>query len=1715
MARIASPTATEGFGFTYADKVGAIALLRLLSRTAIADQALGYVVKVQFGQRPAGWHFDDILLTLERDGQLRHIGLSIKSATHVSTAGINSDLADLIWEQLNDGGPFNESTDHLGLVQPSVSSTLSEELDELYRWAHRQDDGQLPDWLQPGVANSIKRTLADSSNRGVGKDDVQRFFRALVVLPLDLDPPNDRDARDAVQDCLKVLANPSEADAESLWTHLCQAAADARGSAGSYDLSSLVHRLGPHFVFREHLRIEQDLKALREFSATRHLADIRDVIGNDLRLPTDQGLEALDKELAQGSAIFFIGKSGTGKSVVLKHFVEQCPAGELRLYFRADLASVSPTELESRLGLRHRFADCLTESMATQITLVIDQVDRLITEDQIANLVEVISCTKHLRPRLRLVFGCQTAEAERVLSRLSAVLERSEVRRYIYSPAQDDLFSTVAGRFPTLRNIVFRPELRHVLLTPKNLDLLVGRLGELGELTSGGITTQKQFVDWFWAKYVSEGGGGIAASTAMREVADLQADLMSPYVPPSSLSDRGSLDLLVRKELIAGDDQGITFRHDSYGDWARLRSIDDAGSLVEFFKERGKNPLWLRALRLWSAILLETKGSDAWKQLFEQFSGDGAVPWLVRDALLDGLALAAGSYEYLTELKDVFTASKGALLNRFLARFLFATSSPNDALAHAFAGEDSSSLTTYRAEFRVPHWYLWGPVVRFIAENAEDCRNLAPKLTEEVIQLWLESIPAGIPNTREIAELAVKIAADHLGAERGFRNETEYDFRVFRCLCLALKHVPEEAEPLIRQAIGRTGDDPFPNSQIKEGKRFLKTNSSFDMFGDSEVKGPWPDGPVARPSDRFREFVLMGGGLRELYDHNPKFAREVILAASIREPYLHEPRHMRIPMPDRELSIAEGRRFYPPFHNQGVFAYIFNLNPEWALELILTLVDFAVDRLLDEAAEVRGHDAAFDIIIGGKTHRIKGDANSFGWHRDAIGSPNLITCALMSLEKWLYEIIDKGEGDAILQGLVMELHSAPIVGLLLTVGKKYNWLFQERLRFLHFSEVVQWIDIELVVRNESHQMIAWTGKGEKEIEEALAWHNMPHRKQLLKAYAFLAINLIEGRQEAAEACKRWRKLAKRSSRDEKGSLDNLIAIYTFENYTFEEKDEGVLIQCNLPEAIQEAAQTHNASAARSIEPLNLAMRSRQLLNDDEASEQEVAELYERARKLESEAMEQDSVISREDALVGVATVILRLNIQADSAREGVRDWAVKTIVRVTLNPPTAWEHDSDHSVSDNQWCHFAAQALPSICAADPANLEYREALARIVEDGHYKTTAFLARAIFAVRSEYQNLYDQVVSLLRYRAIETMRLHETERKQQFSEYQMTSESWPDYQSFRKKFVDGTLSTDRPTLPSPVAVVREEPRGRHHGYDRDRARPLVDNHRLHYFISNLPWQSLPEDESARTDVIQQWDEQFEQVWLELTNGGEPETEGRSVQIYHNEYELFRSFGQLAASCPSSDQIISWGRSIFEVLPFAEHHAEQFFHGVFTRLLWGESPDPSAVQRWLELVEIAVGSRAPSVADWRRDYGWHDWEHWLVGNDHLLRRFSWKKHHSGFIEQHRTVYESWVRRMCKSERDFRNMLAFLELPACEGIRAQACIWINESLNGALPDGRGTEVSDSLASFLALSRAQVAQVRRTQPTVFDSFLDLTAMLNVRNNKLAMQLFEDVATLG
>ncbi len=185
---------------------------------------------------------------------------------------------------------------------------------------------------------------------------------------------------------------------------------------------------------------------------------------------------------------------------------------------------------------------------------------------------------------------------------------------------------------------------------------------------------------------------------------------------------------------------------------------------------------------------------------------------------------------------------------------------------------------------------------------------------------------------------------------------------------------------------------------------------------------------------------------------------------------------------------------------------------------------------------------------------------------------------------------------------------------------------------------------------------------------------------------------------------------------------------------------------------------------------------------------------------------------------------------------------------------------------------------------------------------------------------------------------------------------------------------------------------------------------------------------------------------------------------------------------------------------------------WEGFFDRLLAKRSRQ--AVSIWHLLVRTFLGSATPSVEAWDTDYGWHQWQHWLVGNTSHLRRFSWQVQNSDFVSENRGIYESWVRAMCQRARDLGECLPFLTLDACVGIQADACLWIRDGFEESLLDRDREQVKDHLSAFLEKARIAVLQARVAKPACFTAYLELLAMLSHRNDRLAMQLMDDVLTL-
>jgi hypothetical protein len=174
------------------------------------------------------------------------------------------------------------------------------------------------------------------------------------------------------------------------------------------------------------------------------------------------------------------------------------------------------------------------------------------------------------------------------------------------------------------------------------------------------------------------------------------------------------------------------------------------------------------------------------------------------------------------------------------------------------------------------------------------------------------------------------------------------------------------------------------------------------------------DGPSRAVPDGFRAAVLETPALNGLIAVRPSVASEVLLAVCIDEPKGHDPSESRFLIRER-LGLADWQKGYPAMYWKGPFLPFLQRAPEEGLNAIVRLVNYATERWIEgglgrKPTEEEQRRHAFKFEIKGKAVYWVGDCNVFGWHRYLVMGGVAIECALMALEKWLYDEIESGRG---------------------------------------------------------------------------------------------------------------------------------------------------------------------------------------------------------------------------------------------------------------------------------------------------------------------------------------------------------------------------------------------------------------------------------------------------------------------------------------------------------------------------------------------------------------------------------------------------------------------------------------------------------------------------------------------------------------------------------
>ena len=1230
----ASTKATGGGGYTFADKVAAAFLAQMLKRKFPIEADFGPITELHFETRDVGNPLDDLMLTLKRGQDVTRCAVSVKSTRQLTKAGFNSEFVGDAWEQWQGGGgsDFDREKDILGLIVGVIDEPTLHEWQELQKQAASTTPERLSARLHnEGQSSAIQRAIFESLRRSPDGGLRDPVATAPLVSRLRVLRFSDDREGDYINFCAEIVAGGTVEEGAKLWSRLLHLASEGRTTGAYFDLPKLVRVLRPDFELQDHPDFRSDWSKV-EATAAENISAVRGVLGAGIRLSRQEDIARLKGELAAHNAIVIAGESGSGKSAIVSQLIAE-PAGFKRVIWLngGQLSKTSQAELAQAFSLIHTIPELIANSSAQNCGFVLDAFEKF----EGAARGRAIELLRAIREESlvgwKVIVTCQPQSLESVKDALVEAGITDAKRVDFEKPSLPEVFDAVEA-VPGMRTLLLRGELQPILRNLMVLDwVLRADVAQRFSISRPWIG-ETEVIDCIWDRWVGSTAMNLARDALLRALGQREGERLGGAVhvdaiPPSELPLLGALSQegLIRVRL-----PSVQFAHDLMGDWARYRILKFQGSNApQMIKTLAPIPRWGRAIRLYAQSLTEHgSGLDEWRSASAQLAGGDAESTVAYDLFLDGLLLAPNSESLLEQVWPDLIADKGQILHRLLKRLVHVASFPD----WRFSGLGDAELAEQsQVWFRIPQPLYWVPVLRALSRHVADLAKVALMQGAEVCALWLRTMPPGMPGRKEASLLALEMAKEAQGliAEGMFFGDAEKV--IYEAVLSAAPEFPEDVTQVALELCERRPEPAHAverrraerQRQRKLQEEWAKKNPEKSrkkqfippVMGSyrGPLRPPAIDGPLRAVSDGLRAAVLETPALSGLIAVRPEVAREVLLAVCIEEPTPFDPLNRDILSRER-FGLADWPKGYPAMYWKGPFLKFLQDAPEQGLDAIVRLVNYATGRWIEGGLGRKPTDDerrkyGFEFEVNGKPVVWVGNANLYAWHRLSHMHEDTAECALMALEKWLYEEIEKGHSIAKWVQYIFEHgESAAFAGLLVSVGLKYPALFTRELQPLLGNFYVYECQTNLALSEQSESWrIAWSREPQAAIKMATDWNRMPHRQRLLRDIAPMLMVDDEGTMRFVSARKaEWAKLCQDTEKS-RLSMEFFLARFDPANYTQTPQEDGrVLITMRWPDHLEKIAQRSQEEGRLKSLSLTLAVRARRLLEDQETLQPEDA-----------------------------------------------------------------------------------------------------------------------------------------------------------------------------------------------------------------------------------------------------------------------------------------------------------------------------------------------------------------------------------------------------------------------------------------------------------------------------------------------------------------------------
>ncbi|MEY2536440.1 MAG: hypothetical protein QOG67_180 [Verrucomicrobiota bacterium] len=1604
--------------------------------------------------RQDGWHFDDVLIERSLNGIDIRVGCSIKSFPVFGPQGAPADFVSAVWRQwVDQDSPFQRGRDQLALFAAEHAHAIAESWKGLLDAAHvmtpemlagRYKEDDEPSQSKRVAFRSMRCPTLISVDYHDSREETARLLGSLSLQEHDFAHSESRSITHAIALCQQSLTDSARARAGELWQSVLILAGEIRRKGGMIDLPVLLARLAYTFPLRQHPWYGSDWERMRTISAET-ISIVPSQIGGTVAIDRSDLHGQISKVLESRPCAVVLGSSGFGKTVLARQWVTRDSAATPIWIRPSDLAAAGG--VRSVFSLRHTTTELFANS-ATPFRVVIDGLDRCFDDSAFAEATLVLNALLQpaTRERCRIVVTCRPDDWDRVhrhLIRHGTHLEYLAVQ--VREISQDQL-EKVAQQLPSLKPLVQRPHLRPLLRWPKVLDIVAMHWSAVDAPPTW--TTESDFARWFWHSAIDREESMSVRGRTARKLAVMLADRMAAA---ARLDNFTSDELAALRELrderhvhVDETAQTARFTHDLVADFSRLRELQaQAENAADYLRSRLQSPLWHRAVRLYGLDLLEQQPDSAeWEKLFAHFTTQSPADEIAQNLLLEAPVFALDQRAALERLWKVLAAENGKLLCRFLRQFLRVATVPNEQVLARLGEYGLEDRLEFAVRHRWPFAPYWLGLLAFLNAHGDEVVNLARDEVADVCLLWLPLVGVTDRGIKEAANLAVKSARIfYRSGEKRYssHHKVSAEEKVCQALLAAAPVMPVEVTELALKLSGRRlpdSDDGLPTEEPQSRSRF------FASYGPPH---PWPEGPRISPAPVFCKAFMNGPAAEPFLHALPEVAAEVMFAT-----LLEIPREGQSPDDGHDLDehgFHTGEfRLETPFWTTGPFLSFLRVQPDVALSAIIRLVNFATDRALELRKDYR---TPFEIpvTVDSQTTAWRGHQHSYFWHRGHVFGPKAVCCALSSLERWLYLLMD-AEPNAIerrLKTILSGSRSIALGAVLVSVGKRKPELFLGVLRPVLAAPEFHWLDeLALSPMNTGGFQSPMLSEPHVVRKAWSDWMQMPHRKEALGQIAMrMLLSSPEWRAAITEICATWQtRLDPGAQNPAPVWLHRMVAQFDLSNWRAQAHKSGALLTFDPPDTLPQPTAAEQEQMQR-FEKLGLIPFEcrRILLGEREPSEEQLATWWNDLSAIRGIAVpdEERGIRDVEDAacgIVAVAVVHHRQWLAADPAREGE---AFKILEEVGAAPPGKFWFVHD-DISDFKWDIFAAWAITTLWAEQPDEPFLRGAVAGLAMWERYLVVERVLRVAAAHRAELGNHFNALLS----HAIRYAQIRHIVQIEKYAEKKTVNlERWT------KRLINNFVRKKISPLPSNWAEIRDAIPGRFWNGS------MTNSFDIGHVNAALAWAE---------DIAQAKDPREREEWLHLHRQAvltavyrmeewtRIESEAGSDEVgdsqrkwpYRDEEHLLRRVARIVARLQPNELHSPLWTPILTLGTNAPRWVQSFIGRWLIEAAGPDVPAPALIEQWVEMLKFAENSpnwKLASRRPWDMDDTWKD----LLGLSSFTADF-WRAELAPAVNAIRPFLERWALPRLSHDDTARTIIHFLKTGAAAAIRIDGLLWLGQ---------------------------------------------------------------------